>query len=458
VKLSKSQFHSNVHSFPELHFEDQRLTSFSGAVMLQALFQKLKLSHRLQECFGHRSEKLVVGFRAVALILITHLMLGYRRLRDIEYYQDDPVVLRALSLKRMPQVSTISRTLSRMDRGSVENVRLVMRELVLERLMTERLPRVTLDFDGSVISTGRYAEGTAVGYNTHKKGERSYYPLFCTVAQTAQVLDVFHRRGNVHDSHQSISFMAHCIAQVRARLAGVVVETRKDSAFFNDETVDFLNTAGVQFTISVPFERFADLKALIERRRHWKPLDAEWDYFEDNWAPDCWDKRYRFLFLRHRVKKQRKEPVQLELFVPREEGYEFKVVVTNKRCTAKTILLFHNGRGSQENIFSELKSQCNMDYVPTRRLAGNELYYLSAVLAHNLYRELQMICNPAARTTTAKRAALWVFEEASSIRRKFIQRAGQLTRPHGRLRLTLSGNDATRKGLMHYLDSLARAG
>ena len=56
-----------------------------------------------------------------------------------------------------------------------------------------------------------------------------------------------------------------------------------------------------------------------------------------------------------RVKKQRKEPVQLELFVPREEGYEFKVVVTNKRCTAKTILLFHNGRGSQENIFSELK-------------------------------------------------------------------------------------------------------
>ena len=61
---------------------------------------------------------------------------------------------------------------------------------------------------------------------------------------------------------------------------GVVVETRKDSAFFSDETVDFLNTEGVEFTISVPFERFADLKALIERRHHWKPLDAEWDYFE----------------------------------------------------------------------------------------------------------------------------------------------------------------------------------
>ena len=45
-------------------------------------------------------------------------------------------------------------------------------------------------------------------------------------------------------------------------------------------------------------------------------------------------------------------------------------------------------------------------------------YYLSAVLAHNLYRELQMICDPATRTTTAKRAALWVFEEATSIRQQ----------------------------------------
>lgn len=458
MKLSKSQLHTNVHSFPELRFEDQRLTSFSGAVVLQALFQKLKLASRLQECFAHRNEKLVVGFRAVTLILVVHLMLGYRRLRDIEYYRDDPVVLRLLSLKRMPHVSTISRTLARMDCSSTDNLRVLSREIVLDRLVTEQLPRVTMDFDGSVISTGRYAEGTAVGYNTHKKGERSYYPLFCTVAQTAQVLDVFHRAGNVHDSHQSINFMARCIEVVRARLPGALLETRHDSAFFSDKTVDFLNTQRVEFTISVPFERFANLKGLIETHRHWKGLDAQWDYFESNWAPACWTQHPRFLFLRHRVKKQRKEPVQLELFVPHEEGYEFKVIVTNKRGKAKAILMFHNGRGSQENIFSELKSQCSMDYVPTRRLAGNQLYYLSAVLAHNLYRELQMLSSPATRATTSKRAALWLFEEAASIRRKFIQRAGQLTRPHGKLRLTLSGNEATRKGLMHYLDALARAG
>ena len=457
MKLSKTQFHANVHSFPELRFEDQRLSSFSGSVVLQALFQKLRLKNRLQECFTHRNEALVVGFRSVVLILIVHLMLGYRRLRDIDRYRDDPVVLRTLGLKRMPHISTISRSLSRVDRGSAENVRQMSRELVTARLETEQLARVTMDFDGSVISTGRFAEGTAVGYNKHKKGERSYYPLFCTIAQTAQVLDVLHRSGNVHDSHDSIMFMAKCIAVVRARLPGAVLESRKDSAFFNDKTVELLDSERVQFSISVPFERFSDLKDKIEARRHWKRLDAEWDYFESDWAPKCWLDRYRLLFLRHRVKKQRKEPVQLELFVPHQEGYEFKVIVTNKTGKAKRILLFHNGRGAQENIFSELKSQCNMDYVPTRRLCGNMLYYQSAVLAHNLYRELQMTTRSAQRATTAKRSPLWIFEDAASIRQKLIQRAGRLTRPQGRLRLTLSGNEATRKDLMHYMESLARA-
>lgn len=457
MKLSKSQIHFSVQSVPELCFEDQRLTSFSGCVILQELFRGLRLRSRLRECFEHRSERLMVGFPSVVLILIMHLMLGFRRLRDIERYREDPVVLRALGLRRMPNVSTVCRTLCRADGASVRNVRLLCREYVLSRLERERLSRVTMDFDGSVISTGRFAEGTAVGYNNKRKGERSYYPLLCTIPQTAQVLDVFHRAGNVHDSHNAIEFMRGCIEAVRARLPSAILESRKDSAFFSDKTVDFLDSQGVQFSISVPFERFAELKSTIESRRRWKRLDSQWDYFESDWAPKCWEHRYRFLFLRHRVKKQNKEPVQLGLFTPHEEGYEFKVIVTNKSGKAKPILLFHNGRASQENMFSELKSQCNLDYVPTRRLSGNQLYFLSAVFAHNLYRELQMTVRRTDRPTTPKRAALWIFEEAASIRHKLIQRAGRLTRPHGRLRLTLSGNQITQKEMTHYLKRLARA-
>lgn len=457
MKTSKSQIHSNVHKIPELRFEDQRLTSYSGIVIFQALLQKLELSKHLRECFEHRPERLIVGFGTVVRILIFHLILGHRRLRDIELYKDDPMVLRALSLKRMPNVSTICRTLSRMDRYGIENVRLLSQEIVLQRLEKQKVRRLTLDFDGSVISTGRYAEGSAVGFNKEKKGARSYYPLFCTVSQTSQVLDALHRSGNVHDSQQSVQFMQRCIQAVRKRLPGVIVESRKDSAFFSDEIVDFLDSQGVEFTISVPFERFTELKSMIERRERWKALDNDWSYFETGWSPKCWSKDYRFLFLRHRVRKLNKEPVQLELFTPQEFGYEFKLIVTNKSGQARNILLFHNGRGSQENIFSELKTQCNMDYVPSRYLVGNQIYYLSAILSHNLYHELQMESRNSDRTTTVKRASLWMFDEAASIRRRIIQRAGKITFPQGRLRLTMSANEATKRSILHYLERFLHA-
>jgi hypothetical protein len=336
-------------------------------------------------------------------------------------------------------------------------VQLVNRTLVLDRLQQEALPRVTLDFDGSVISSGRYAEGLAVGYNARKKGQRSYYPLFATVAQTGQVLDVLHRSGNVHDSHGAITFMRDCIEVMRERLPGVTLESRKDAAFFSDEIVAFLDSQGVEFTISVPFERFPQLKEMIESRRRWRRLDREWDYFETSWAPGCWTRRYRVLLLRHRVRTLNRESIQLELFVPHAQGYEFKAVVTNKEGSAKRILLFHNGRGTQESLFSELKGQCQMDYVPTRRLAGNQLYFLSAVMAHNLYRELEMRRGGVHRFTTARRAALWVFPETVTMRQRLILRAGRLTRPQGRLCLTLGGNEGIRHEFLDYLEPLRRA-
>ena len=83
------------------------------------------------------------------------------------------------------------------------------------------LARVTLDFDGSVIATGRFAEGTAVGFNRKKKGQRSYYPLFCTLAQTGQVLDVWHRPGNVRDANGAMAFIQDCISEIRAAFARV---------------------------------------------------------------------------------------------------------------------------------------------------------------------------------------------------------------------------------------------
>ncbi|MGH8742971.1 MAG: transposase, partial [Burkholderiales bacterium] len=244
-----------ARALPEIRFEDQQLTSFAGLIVFQPLLARLDLKKRLQQCFQHLKISPIFGHGNIVLLLIVHLLLGYRRLQELRYYRDDPMVQRVLGLKRLPDVATVSRALASVDKTAVKELRAVSRTLVLERLRQHAPARLTLDFDGSVLGTCRMAEGTAVGYNRKKKGQRSYYPLFCTVAQTGQVLDVWHRPGNVHDSNGARRFILNCLGEIRQILPAAILEVRMDCAFFSDEIVSALDTLGVQYTISVPFER-----------------------------------------------------------------------------------------------------------------------------------------------------------------------------------------------------------
>ena len=456
MRFRKEDILARFHKLPRLRFEDQQLTSFAGAIVLQLLFRRLDLKTRLKSCFPAKSSA-IFGPHLMVLLLIVHLLLGFRRLRDMDYYRDDPVVLRLLGLRRLPDVATLSRALARMGRSSIEKVRHLSSGLVVQALQRERFPRLTLDFDGSVISTCGHAEGTAVGYNPKKKGARSYYNLFCTVAQTGQFLDVLHRPGNVHDSKDAHAFMMDAFDRVRDALAPTVLESRLDSAFFGQDTLTLMDLYGVECTISVPFERFPVLKDQIEARERWRFLDEHCAYFESDWKPKRWPASYRFLLVRRAVARQTKEALQLDLFEPRHIDHEYRVLVTNKRNSARSVLLFHYGRGAQEGIFAEAKQHAGLDLIPTRRLLGNQMVTLCAMMAHNLGREMQMRAQARSNYSRVKRPAAWTFQTLDTLRHRFIQRAGRLTQPKGELTLTLNSNPKVEKDLLHFLETLKDA-
>jgi hypothetical protein len=207
MKCSRKSVRTKENAIPQLRFEDQRLTSFAGLVVLHKFFQIIGLKTQLQKCFRHRALGKVFDRTTIFMQLIVHLLLGFRELRDCDHYRDDPMVQRLLGLKRLPDVATLSRMLKEADEKSVTKLRQLLADMVLDRIASLALPRITLDFDGSVQSTQRRAEGTAVGFNKKKKGARSYYPLFCTLAQTGQVLNFLHRSGNVHDSNGAQAFI-----------------------------------------------------------------------------------------------------------------------------------------------------------------------------------------------------------------------------------------------------------
>jgi uncharacterized membrane protein len=81
-----------THRIPEIRFEAQRLTSFACLILFQALFNRLGLKEQYTACFQHLKVSAIFGNGLTVLLLIVHLLLGYRRLQDMRYYQDDPIM------------------------------------------------------------------------------------------------------------------------------------------------------------------------------------------------------------------------------------------------------------------------------------------------------------------------------------------------------------------------------
>jgi len=107
VKSNKAQIHAKYHKIPVIRFEDQKLTSFSGLLIFQALFRHLNLKNRLQKCFAHLKVSPIFGHHLVVLLLIVHMLLGFRRLREVDYYRDDPLVLRLMGLSYRDALSIL---------------------------------------------------------------------------------------------------------------------------------------------------------------------------------------------------------------------------------------------------------------------------------------------------------------------------------------------------------------
>lgn len=444
MKSSKAQIRRRFQSNWGVEFNaSNRLTPYAGLVLLDDLVRALDLRRRLRAVFRERANGPVFAAWRIVLLLVVHFCLGFRRMRQMRWYRTDPLVHRLVGVSRLPDERTVSRTLARTSRVEEERFDALISTLVTERLQQEEFGEVFLDFDGSVISTAGHAEGSAVGYNKARKGERSYYPLFCTVAETSQFLSMLHRAGNVHDSSGACEFIARNVALIRKACPQTAVLTRFDSAFMSEDVIETLRMERVSFSISVPFERFPSLKAMIEDRQRWSKIDASTGFFQKRWKPKSWKhaKEHRLLFVRHRRKVQLKGPVQLDLFRPVHHCFEYQVIITNdERSDPAQLIRRHHGRGAQEKLFGEAKQNTALSVVHGKSLILNRMAHRVSMLTHNLFREMQIRAHAPRRESSPVATARWRFSTLRTITNTLIRQAGNIVRPQGRTVIRMNHN------------------
>ena len=94
MNIAKSLINARTRNITELKFEVQNLTSYGGLVVFQKLFEVLDLPRQLRNCCRSLEGKgnRFYSHAKLLQILIVHLLVGSRKLREMDYYREDPVV------------------------------------------------------------------------------------------------------------------------------------------------------------------------------------------------------------------------------------------------------------------------------------------------------------------------------------------------------------------------------
>jgi len=427
-----------------IDFVPQQLTSYGGLELFSRYFRKLEVIGRLRRALAAIPSD--YGSARLALLVVALFYVGARRLEHLRYLTGDPLIARFCGLARLPTARTMSNWLKQFSQATLAPLVELNHDLVVEALAACRMPRLTIDVDGTVVCTGAQVQWAFRGFNPHHRKHLSYYPLLAHVAQTGHILRIKNRPGNVHDSKQAVTFVRELIDSVRADLGRAIpLEFRMDAAFFQRDLLRLLSARGCRYAIKVGYWSWLPLKQLAADRRDWTPLAPGVTGFEQRLPIRQWGLTVRVMIYRKHVQHESRKNFQLDLFTPDDGHFEYYAVATNMTLGLPALFAFVCGRGAQEKTLAELKGEFALDVVPTNHYGANSAWQQLSVLAHNLFRNFQLATGAESKARSRKRTYAYLLQSIRTVRFVVIARAGRLTRIDGRNVLRLAQNSGVQQ-------------
>jgi hypothetical protein len=267
------------------------------------------------------------------------IILGAKRLKYLDYLRTDPLFCRVVRLTRIPLRTKISTALKQFTSCSLKVLIDLNSELVIEKLQSLGLIEITIDLDGTVISTIGNPSRAFKGYNPIRRGANSYFPLTAHIEETGHFLSIVNRPSNVHGSIRAL----WPIKMIRKQLPQFYLRFRADSVFCIPQEINYLLKNKFPFAIKALFWKLLSLKEAAQQRKNWFEIDDTSSYFWIQKPIDSLDHDH-YMFVLGKKLKEPKRNFHLNLFSPNNGVYEYSAVVTDtKEWKPKDLLLFIPG-------------------------------------------------------------------------------------------------------------------
>jgi len=364
---------------------DECLTSHSGLAIVGALLAATNLRSRLNETILDKCPKPVISNADIIFAMTGLICLGKPDYDAVEPYRNNPFFTRSLGLKVCPSSPTIRQRIDIIGNSFDTIIKEESADLIrktspaITPLHTSCGDFVPLDADVSPFNNEKtQKEGVSRTY----KGEDGFAPMFAYLGQEGYLVDLEFREGKQHCQKNTPEFLNESLLYAR-RITDQPILVRLDSGNDSRDNIECCIQNSAEFIIKRNLRKTRPENWLEFAKQHGTAVPCR--VGKNQWrgitatdldgtllpVPICYEATERTI-----VKGQ-------ALLFPQVEVDTYWVSL---KIQADEVIELYHDHGTSEQFHSELKTDMDLERLPSKYFRSNALFLLLGMLGYNLLR------------------------------------------------------------------------
>lgn len=359
-------------------FTGSNITKYSGLNTVAKYMNRQDIVKSISSVFPTRRHNATkFGVNQILMAITLASISGVNRICRIAAFSGDGLVKALLRLDKAINENALSAALKDLGQNGARKLQQLLLSKNGEWLHKSGLKSITLDADSTVKSVCGNQEGAAKGYNTTKKGAKSYHPLLVFVSEMKLLYHTWFRTGSAYTSNGIVDFLKEVKASLPKTIKSVFF--RADSGFFSGALFDLLESFVWDYLVKVKLKNLEYLLA----GQTWIPLEGKKDIAicEFAYKANGWSKP-RVL----KAMRSVKEYVQVEYLGETQTVpvYQYVCYASNLDLNAAELHELYKQRSISETWIEQVKGHVMAGSTLTDDFWANDILWQLNVLAYNL--------------------------------------------------------------------------
>jgi hypothetical protein len=381
---------------------DELLSSHSGLALAGEILRNSRIRERLDTVKLPEHPFPEISHGEVATAMIGLICLGKPDFDAIEAFRDDPFFFRSLGLNSVPSSPTLRQRLDS-AKGAFNDIILKESARLVGRLAPAITPchgdLVALDIDVSPFDNSK-TKKEGVSW-TYKKCD-GYAPIFAYLGEEGYLVNLQLRPGSDHCQKGTDVFLRRTLRYARL-MSRATFLVRLDSGNDSLDNIKVCRQEKAHYIIKRNLrgenpERWLEIARECGRMDEPRPGKRVWLGERYINRPGI-DEPMRQVFC---VTERTTEADGQALLIPR---LEVDIYWTSLSDDAATVVRLYRAHGTSEQFHSELKTDLDLERLPSGKFQTNELVLLLGMVAYNLLRVIGQESLREADTPLRKRVS-----------------------------------------------------